>query len=91
MPNQDHQDAEEQDQEQAQEQEAVVTRLLPGALLAVRLDGEAGSADSGGQELTAHVAEELGRSYVSIRPGDRVKIRKSARNSNRAAIVGVIR
>ena len=63
--------------------EGLVTELLPGALLKVRLHG--------GEEITAHVAEEFRRVSVPVKPGDRVTVRRAAEDPKRGSIVGVLR
>jgi translation initiation factor IF-1 len=60
---------------------AVVVALLPGALVKVKLES--------GEELTAHVAEELKRVTVSWRVGDRVQVERAERDPGRGSIVGV--
>ena len=64
-------------------EEGVVTALLPSALVKVELDG--------GGQVTAHVAEELRRVSVPLKPGARVRVRRAMQDPNRASIVGVVR
>jgi translation initiation factor IF-1 len=54
---------------------------VAGALFKVELDG--------GEEITAHVAEEFRRISVAPRPGDRVVVKKSELDPRRGSIVGV--
>jgi translation initiation factor IF-1 len=42
-----------------------------------------------GSEVTAHVAEEFRRVSAPVKPGDRVKVRRSERDPKRGTIVGV--
>jgi len=56
--------------------------VLPDAMLTVRLDS--------GEELTAHVAEEFRRVSTSVRPGDRVMLKRASRNPHRGTIVGLV-
>jgi translation initiation factor IF-1 len=63
--------------------DGTVVELLPGALVRVKLDE--------GQEITAHVAEELKRVGVPVKPGDRVAVRKGGMDPTRGSIVGAIR
>jgi translation initiation factor IF-1 len=58
---------------------AVVTELLPGGLIKVRLEFEK-------VELTAHVAEEFRRVSVPLRAGDRVKVRRAGQDPKRGTI-----
>jgi len=55
-------------------------KSVTGSLFKVELDG--------GQEITAHVAEEFRRVSVAPRPGDRVVVRVSERDPKRGSIVG---
>jgi len=59
----------------------VVTEALPHALYRVRI--EAGS----GGVVTAHIADRMGRNFVRILIGDRVKVEISAVDVGRGRIV----
>jgi translation initiation factor IF-1 len=59
--------------------DALVVEMLPGAMIRVKL--------TDGEELTAHVAEELRRVTTPVRPGDKVRVRRAERDPKRATIV----
>ncbi len=59
-----------------------VVELLPGSLVKVRLES--------GEEIAAHVAEEFRRVSVPVKPGDRVRVRRSTEDPGRGSIVGRI-
>jgi translation initiation factor IF-1 len=64
-------------------QEGVITELLPGWLVKVKL--------ATGEELTAHVAEDFRRVSVPVKPGDRVMVQRAERDPKRGKIVELVR
>ena len=59
--------------------EGVVLELLPSQLVRVELDGR--------HIVTAHLASPVGRNYVRIIVGDRVRVALSANDPSRGRIV----
>jgi translation initiation factor IF-1 len=60
--------------------EGVVLELLPSQLVRVELDGR--------HTVTAHLASPVGRNYVRVIVGDRVRVALMANDPGRARIVG---
>jgi translation initiation factor IF-1 len=65
----------------------VVLELLPSRLVKVELDGPLDSARGQRHEVTAHLASPVGRNYVRVIVGDRVRVRLMANDPGRARIV----
>jgi translation initiation factor IF-1 len=61
-------------------EEGVVSELLPGALVKVKLES--------GDEITAHVAEEFKRVSVPLKQGDRVVVKRAEKDPKRGSIEG---
>ena len=59
--------------------EGIVRELLPSQLVRVELDGR--------HMVTAHLASPVGRNYVRVIVGDRVRVALSANDPNRGRIV----
>jgi translation initiation factor IF-1 len=59
--------------------EGVVLELLPSQLVRVELDGR--------HIVTAHLASPVGRNYVRVIVGDRVRVALSANDPSRGRIV----
>lgn len=59
--------------------EGVVLELLPSQLVRVELDGR--------HVVTAHLASPVGRNYVRVIVGDRVRVQLMANDPGRARIV----
>jgi translation initiation factor IF-1 len=59
--------------------EGVVLELLPSQLVRVELDGR--------HIVTAHLASPVGRNYVRVIVGDRVRVRLMSNDPTRARIV----
>ena len=59
--------------------EGVVLELLPSQLVRVELDGR--------HIVTAHLASPVGRNYVRVIVGDRVKVQLMANDPGRGRIV----
>ena len=59
--------------------EGVVLELLPSQLVKVELDGR--------HVVTAHLASPVGRNYVRVIVGDRVRVQLMANDPTRARIV----
>jgi translation initiation factor IF-1 len=59
-----------------------VTEQLPSALYRVKLDG--------GGLVTAHIADRLGRNFVRLLVGDRVRVELSPADRGRGRIVARI-
>ena len=59
--------------------EGVVRELLPRQLVRVELDGR--------HIVTAHLASPVGRNYVRVIVGDRVRVQLMANDPSRARIV----
>lgn len=59
--------------------EGVVRELLPSQLVKVELDGR--------HVVTAHLASPVGRNYVRVIVGDRVRVQLMANDPTRARIV----
>jgi translation initiation factor IF-1 len=67
---------------EARSQEAVVVELLPSAVYKLRLENRA--------VVIAHAAGAAEKSFVRLRPGDRVRVRLSERDQTRGRIVEVL-
>jgi translation initiation factor IF-1 len=63
--------------------EGVVLELLPSHLVRVELDGVSGKR----HVVTAHLASPVGRNYVRVIVGDRVRVQLMANDPSRARIV----
>ena len=59
--------------------EGVVLELLPSQLVRVELDGR--------HQVTAHLASPVGRNYVRVIVGDRVRVALMANDPSRGRIV----
>ena len=59
--------------------EGVVTQLLPSQLVKVELDGR--------HQVTAHLASPVGRNYVRVLVGDRVRVALMSNDPGRGRIV----
>ena len=59
--------------------EGVVRELLPSQLVRVELEGR--------HEVTAHLASPVGRNYVRVIVGDRVRVALSANDPTRGRII----
>ncbi|MBY0494064.1 MAG: translation initiation factor IF-1 [Cyanobacteria bacterium] len=59
--------------------DGVVRELLPHQLVRVELEGR--------HEVTAHLASPVGRNYVRVIVGDRVRVALSANDPGRGRIV----
>ena len=64
---------------QARTAEGVVLELLPRQLVRVELDGR--------HVVTAHLASPVGRNYVRVIVGDRVRVQLTANDPSRGRIV----
>lgn len=63
--------------------EGVVAELLPSQLVRVELDADQGKR----HVVTAHLASPVGRNYVRVIVGDRVRVQLMANDPGRARIV----
>ena len=63
--------------------EGVVLELLPSQLVRVELEGR--------HQVTAHLASPVGRNFVRVIVGDRVRLQLSPRDLTRGRIVEVVR
>jgi translation initiation factor IF-1 len=59
--------------------DGVVLELLPSQLVRVELDGR--------HQVTAHLASPVGRNYVRVVVGDRVRVQLMSNDPSRARIV----
>lgn len=59
--------------------DGVVLELLPSQLVRVELDGR--------HVVTAHLASPVGRNYVRVIKGDRVRVRLMANDPHRGRVV----
>ena len=59
--------------------DGIVRELLPSQLVRVELDGR--------HMVTAHLASPLGRNYVRVIVGDRVRVALSANDPGRGRVV----
>ena len=59
--------------------EGIVRELLPSQLVRVELDGR--------HQVTAHLASPVGRNYVRVIVGDRVRVALMANDPGRGRIV----
>jgi translation initiation factor IF-1 len=64
---------------QARTADGIVRELLPSQLVRVELDGR--------HLVTAHLASPVGRNYVRVIVGDRVRVALSANDPGRGRIV----
>jgi len=60
--------------------DGIVVEVLTGGLVKVQVDEV---------EIKAHVAEEVKRVSVPVRPGDRVTVKRSPHDPRRGTIIGV--
>jgi translation initiation factor IF-1 len=67
--------------------EGVVLELLPSHLVRVELDGPLDSARGKRHIVTAHLASPVGRNYVRVIVGDRVRVQLMSNDPNRGRIV----
>ena len=67
------------DSPQQRTAEGVVLELLPSQLVRVALDGR--------HQVTAHLASPVGRNYVRVIVGDRVRVQLMANDPGRGRIV----
>ena len=67
--------------------EGVVRELLPSQLVRVELDGPPDSARGRRHVVTAHLASPVGRNYVRVIVGDRVRVALMANDPGRGRIV----
>jgi translation initiation factor IF-1 len=67
------------DSPQQRTAEGVVLELLPSQLVRVELDGR--------HQVTAHLASPVGRNYVRVIVGDRVRVQLMANDPGRGRIV----
>jgi translation initiation factor IF-1 len=65
--------------------EAVVTELLPSALVRVRLEGEQSV-----QEIVAHLPSTQRTNFVRLRVGDRVRVALSLTDRTRGRVLGLL-
>ena len=65
--------------EDARVAEGIVLELLPSHLVRVELEGR--------HVVTAHLASPVGRNYVRVIVGDRVRVQLMANDPSRARIV----
>jgi len=63
--------------------EGVVVELLPSQLVRVELDGAAGPR----HVVTAHLASPVGRNFVRVIVGDRVRVALMAHDPGRGRVV----
>lgn len=61
--------------------------LLPSQLVRVELEGPLDSARGKRHVVTAHLASPVGRNYVRVIVGDRVRVQLMAHDPSRARIV----
>lgn len=67
--------------------DGVVLELLPSHLVRVELDGPLDSARGRRHIVTAHLASPVGRNYVRVIVGDRVRVQVMANDPRRGRIV----
>jgi translation initiation factor IF-1 len=67
--------------------EGIVLELLPRQLVRVELDGPLDSARDRRHIVTAHLASPVGRNYVRVIVGDRVRVQLMSNDPTRARIV----
>lgn len=67
------------DEAQGRAAEGVVMELLPSQLVRVELDGR--------HQVTAHLASPVGRNYVRVLVGDRVRVALMANDPTRGRVV----
>ncbi len=67
------------DEAQGRAAEGVVVELLPSQLVRVELDGR--------HQVTAHLASPVGRNYVRVLVGDRVRVALMANDPTRGRVV----
>jgi translation initiation factor IF-1 len=68
---------------EAQSQKAEVVELLPSAAYRLRLENE--------EVVIAHAAGAAEKNFMRLRPGDRVRVERSARDKSRGRIVELLR
>jgi translation initiation factor IF-1 len=64
-------------------QKAEVVELLPSAAFRLRLENE--------EVVIAHAAGAAEKNFMRLRPGDRVRVERSARDKTRGRIVELLR
>jgi translation initiation factor IF-1 len=67
--------------------EGVVVELLPSQLVRVELAGPLDSARGRPHVVTAHLASPVGRNYVRVVAGDRVRVQLMANDPHRGRVV----
>jgi translation initiation factor IF-1 len=67
--------------------DGIVRELLPSQLVRVELDGPLDSARGRRHIVTAHLASPVGRNYVRVIVGDRVRVALMANDPGRGRIV----
>jgi len=67
--------------------DGVVLELLPSQLVRVELDGPFGGAQGKRHVVTAHLASPVGRNYVRVIVGDRVRVALSPNDPGRGRVV----
>jgi translation initiation factor IF-1 len=67
--------------------EGVVLELLPSLLVRVELDGPIDSVRGRRHVVTAHLASPVGRNYVRVIKGDRVRVQLMANDPHRGRVV----
>ena len=65
----------------------IVLELLPSHLVRVELEGPHDAAPGRRHVVTAHLASPVGRNYVRVIVGDRVRVQLMANDPSRARIV----
>ena len=74
-------------EDQGKSAEGVVRELLPSQLVRVELEGPLDSARGKRHYVTAHLASPVGRNYVRIVVGDRVRIALMANDPSRGRVI----
>jgi translation initiation factor IF-1 len=67
--------------------EGVVLELLPSQLVRVELEGPLDAARGRRHQVTAHLASPVGRNYVRVIVGDRVRVALMPNDPSRGRIV----
>ena len=65
----------------------VVLELLPSLLVRVELEGPLDAARGRRHVVTAHLASPVGRNYVRVIKGDRVRVQLMANDPHRGRVV----
>ncbi len=65
----------------------IVLDLLPSQLVRVELEGPLDSARGRRHVVTAHLASPVGRNYVRVIKGDRVRVQLMANDPHRGRVV----